>query len=649
VRQCYDGKTAQVSGCTGSESVKGVLTGVASPDSVTAYVPDVLGRVTSSTQTTGGVAYNFAYTYNADGSLRTEQYPSGRVVANGYDRAARPSSVGLNTVGATDYASVAYTPHGAISTLNLGNGLAENWTYDTNRMQPLSMATGSLLSLGFSYGASASNNGNLLGQTISVAGASPASQSFSYDAVNRLSGAAEGSAWSRTFGYDAYGNMWVSAASGVPAASFTPQSSAWFNSNNRLVNAGLGIQHESSGELKQIGGFSFTYEGQSRLKSSTISGAATTYSYDGEGRRVKKVGGGSTVVYVYDAMGRLAAEYGGTVDTNGTQYLTSDHLGSTRLVTSAVGGVVKRYDYLPFGEEIPAGIGFRTTALGYAPDSFPLKFTGKERDAESNLDYFGARYFGAAQGRFTSADPLLASGRPDVPQSWNRYAYGLNNPLRFIDPTGLYEWDTTLGGSDSDNDLLRKSGKNKAARAAAQAIVDQRKAIRGELKRLAGSKEGSLRADAAAIGAEGKDNGVTISMGAVTPGAAAQVSATRPLTLDANGNPQLDLRVLPGARGDSLFIALAHEGSHVWDAQSVAGGTRPFLRSMETEMSAFMETVAAARSIGWSSVGPVGGASFWSSSWSNVDQQTRPPKEILKLLLTSPIYAPKNSDVSYTK
>jgi RHS repeat-associated protein len=57
------------------------------------------------------------------------------------------------------------------------------------------------------------------------------------------------------------------------------------------------------------------------------------------------------------------------------------------------------------------------------------------------LDYFGARYFASTQGRFTSPDPLLASGRTWAPQSWNRYSYVLNNPLRLIDPTGLVDDD----------------------------------------------------------------------------------------------------------------------------------------------------------------------------------------------------------------
>ncbi len=64
------------------------------------------------------------------------------------------------------------------------------------------------------------------------------------------------------------------------------------------------------------------------------------------------------------------------------------------------------------------------------------QFTGKERDAETGLDYFGARYYSGAQGRFTAVDPSMESAVLQNPQSWNRYAYTINNPLRYIDPTG---------------------------------------------------------------------------------------------------------------------------------------------------------------------------------------------------------------------
>ena len=63
--------------------------------------------------------------------------------------------------------------------------------------------------------------------------------------------------------------------------------------------------------------------------------------------------------------------------------------------------------------------------------------TLKERDVETGLDYFGIRYYGSMQGRFTSPDPLMASAYVENPQSWNRYSYALNNPLRYIDPDGM--------------------------------------------------------------------------------------------------------------------------------------------------------------------------------------------------------------------
>src|SRR2546429_8608079 len=78
-----------------------------------------------------------------------------------------------------------------------------------------------------------------------------------------------------------------------------------------------------------------------------------------------------------------------------------------------------------------------TCSRADAGASFNYPFlTLKERDNETRLDYFGARYYGSPQGRFTSPDPLLASAKRISPQTWNRYSYGNNNPLRFTDPDG---------------------------------------------------------------------------------------------------------------------------------------------------------------------------------------------------------------------
>jgi RHS repeat-associated protein len=90
---------------------------------------------------------------------------------------------------------------------------------------------------------------------------------------------------------------------------------------------------------------------------------------------------------------------------------------------------VDKLDYLPFGEA--------STSAGPCPTAATThKFTGKERDGESGLDNFGARYDSSWMGRFMSVDPSMLSVVMADPQSWNRYSYTLNNPLRYIDPNG---------------------------------------------------------------------------------------------------------------------------------------------------------------------------------------------------------------------
>jgi RHS repeat-associated protein len=93
------------------------------------------------------------------------------------------------------------------------------------------------------------------------------------------------------------------------------------------------------------------------------------------------------------------------------------------------------YDYFPFGEELSAGIGSRPACYTNAVEP-AQKFTGKERDAETGLDYFGARYLSAAQGRLTSPDRPLLDQHSEDPQSFNLYSYVRNNPLTYHDPNG---------------------------------------------------------------------------------------------------------------------------------------------------------------------------------------------------------------------
>ncbi|MDQ3919123.1 MAG: RHS repeat-associated core domain-containing protein, partial [Acidobacteriota bacterium] len=135
------------------------------------------------------------------------------------------------------------------------------------------------------------------------------------------------------------------------------------------------------------------------------------------------------------------------------RWMVADQLGTPRMVVDRTGSLagVTRHDYLPFGEELSAGVGGRTPTQGYgAADSVRQKFTGYERDDETKLDYAQARCYSNVQGRFTSPDPLLSSGKSANPQTWNRYAYTINNPLVFMDPSGLepsYVWTTDGAGN----------------------------------------------------------------------------------------------------------------------------------------------------------------------------------------------------------
>jgi RHS repeat-associated protein len=108
------------------------------------------------------------------------------------------------------------------------------------------------------------------------------------------------------------------------------------------------------------------------------------------------------------------------------EYYHLDAVGSVRAVTNQSGQQVRRHDFFPFGE-----------GDGVTQGNDPLRFTGKERDAETGLDYFGARYYASRTGRFTTVDPFLDVENALVnPQLWNRYTYALNNPLKFTDPDG---------------------------------------------------------------------------------------------------------------------------------------------------------------------------------------------------------------------
>ena len=249
---------------------------------------------------------------------------------------------------------------------------------------------------------------------------------------------------------------------GGPPGCLTENANNPVNPNNQVTT----FCYDGAGNLLDLGAcgplvHSFVYDAEGHLQSPPAVGSGNsaftyTYFYDGDGDRVQKcnanpctssgtagtlywrgVGGevldessrsGSGAMqeeYVYFNGQRIARR---DVGTGNVHYYFSDHLGSASVIADGSNGnVQEQMDFYPFG-----GISYSSGA-----DSNRYKFTGKERDTESNLDEFGARYYGSSLGRFMTPDPILANELRTInSQRWNQYSYAVNNPLAFTDPDG---------------------------------------------------------------------------------------------------------------------------------------------------------------------------------------------------------------------
>jgi len=168
------------------------------------------------------------------------------------------------------------------------------------------------------------------------------------------------------------------------------------------------------------------------------------------------------------------------------EYYHVDALGSLRAVTDQSQAVIERHDYAAFGEEIPPP--------GIVESK--VRFTGKEHDAETGLDYFGARYYSNWTGRFTTVDPLVPIGSAvRDPQLWNRYAYVRNNPLRYSDPDGRCIEDLCIGEIALAIGVSKAAVASFAAASAAAVVVwNQRQEITSSMMELGAAAGSTIQA-----------------------------------------------------------------------------------------------------------------------------------------------------------
>ena len=392
---------------------KGRLTGLTDGSGSTEWDYDLLGRVTAKRQTVTAdaqaVTFTTAYRYDAAGRIESMTYPSGGVVAYGYEN-GRLASIHFD--GTPILTDITYESFGTISGWAWGDGSTHTRSYDLDGRLTTHTLAGDTRTLAYDLTDNITRIQDALDDV-----------AYDYDALSRLTNAA-GATSTRVYAYDANSNR-----TSLTLSENTP--------------AGL-MPHAAANTVRV-----YDYDAANRLASVEINGTVVgTYSYNALGQRVAKRADGVTTRYGYDDTGALLAEgqdggvtreyiyLGGTPiayrtgSPSPTLYLVhTDHLDTPKALTDTGGRLVWRAVHAPFGlasaDEDPDG------------DSHSLvmniRFPGQYFDQESGLHYNYHRYYDPSTGRYLRSDPIGLGG------GTNTYGYVSGNPLGNSDPFGLFD------------------------------------------------------------------------------------------------------------------------------------------------------------------------------------------------------------------
>ena len=434
------------------------------------YKYDILGQVKQVDKVISGLTYTTLYDYNLAGEITKTTYPSGRAVTPGYDTLGRLSTLSdtFNSASTTYASGFTYNDAQQVKSFNYGNSVSATFTYSPDRLQlgGISYAKGAQTLFGLNYwyrqdtsncpGGATGNNGQI--QCITDGVDTGRTVAYTYDELSRLktaqtNGSVPYPKWGLTWNYDRYSNRLaqiVTAGSGYNGSvSIDP-------TTNHIIDTPYA--YDPNGNMTNDGANGLVYDGENRV----VSAASANYTYDGNGLRVKKAIGASSTVYVFSGS-KVIAEYDNgvvptspsreyiyagsqllaTITGSATKYDHPDHL-SVRLTTDTVGNLSGQQAHYPFGD-----------SWYVQSTTSKWQFTSYERDPESGNDYAMARYYVNRLGGFNSPDPAgLDAVDPTTPQSWNRYAYVMNNPMNSVDPQGLSDCPDLKIGCMPSNECL---------------------------------------------------------------------------------------------------------------------------------------------------------------------------------------------------
>ena len=428
------------------------------------YTYDDADHLTDAERTGGGAGLNgtFHYDYDEAGNVTGRTYPDSSSTSADFDDDGRLESV---TSGSAT-TSFGYDEAGNVTTITLpsGNGHVATREFDNaGRLTTVENKKGSTILSKFLWTLDDAGNPTVVKTT---RGVTDTYDAYEYDARNRLTDSCFGVASTATdctgasneitYAYDKVSNRTQEVRSGSVGNTGTIDYT--YNSADQLTQttkSGVNTTYtyDDNGNQASAASRTFTYDLADRLVSTTNSGTTTTYAYDGGDRRVSSTvgGGGADLRLIWDPLadsgipelalerdgsGNLVRRYldgplGAVSMTNGsgTFYYHDDPLGTVTDVTDASGNAQWKYDYEAYGAQRTA-----TNVSGTAPEN-RLRFNGQYLDPETELYHLRAREYDSRRGAFLSLDPI---SQPPATPAESAFEYGLANPLRYSDPSGLW-------------------------------------------------------------------------------------------------------------------------------------------------------------------------------------------------------------------
>ncbi len=250
--------------------------------------------------------------------------------------------------------------------------------------------------------------------------------------------------YSQAYGYDTWGNMTTRFGWGGWDAGYVNWTPS-YNNNRMTTNpaTSASMQYDASGNLTNDGYQSYTYD--ATWQQTFASGMALSQGYDGDGLRVKKTDNGVTTYYLRSSVlgGQVVAELNASggwtrgyvylggqmlaIQSAGVSWVHQDPVTKSQRITDSSGAVTSTIDLDPWGGETASS----------NPVFQPHRFTTYERDGNDGDEAMMRRYSGKWH-RFHQPDPYDGAYNPTDPQSFNRYSYVQNDPVNFVDPSGLF-------------------------------------------------------------------------------------------------------------------------------------------------------------------------------------------------------------------